>query len=796
MAPVVCAELTEKDLGDLLSELEEHFSSQLERREYGEVFVMVSDADARDLDPGTLGHHPPCFLVQTPDQLLRESIDFRSYLHYLETIFEESSDGLASYYVRPRDSTGLDIEEEITQWIQGPGNFGDGMWPTLHPLRPVAVLGAYGIGKSSLATRLASQLARAALDGTDNRIPVLIRLGEVSGEQTLEGLLGKHFTATHQVQGYSFPAFEALNRSGHLVVILDGFDEMKQLLSWREFRYNLAQLNRLHTGLSRLIILGRPTAFETDAEYQDALHGRRCVDNRYLQEPGWPDYQELEMAQLDADQMANFVEDYLQYRNSDLVSDERRMRQLRDQLKSPQLKDVARRPVQLRMLLELLPGYQGKIEDLDVGEVYRLFIDLLIDDVMGREEAKHTRLNFRATERREFLKRFAFWLWNTRDAGIVTTDMIPAELVATFASSDDEIESVRRDLVAGSPLDRRHGERIRFPHRSFQEYLVAEMIWEQLRSGDLSLTEADTMITSDVAYFMTLQRGPSEDTLAQRLLPTLGAPIHRHTCEAVFLSSQVVSGLYERVQDLGRKQPLNDAEILMISLWSMLHPQSEQAVRLEELSKVQTPSLLYQLFCSLLVNGKGKRHDPLIVDLIGKIATRASDVERIGAPRIRRGNTIVRLNKDWVAKPDRDGVNIGRVTGRNRIVINRGKQDVERGDSVAVQWMTQLALSVYEKSSLVRAGALLNIRGLRPQLAQAFSQGPFVADWIRNGTIDPTVMQRDEFLLPPESPVRTLFADLSAVVERVKKLAEAGKLPSTKLYGVLPTGSQRPTDAL
>ncbi|MBT2368858.1 hypothetical protein J7E88_26935 [Streptomyces sp. ISL-10] len=107
-APVVCADLGDKELGVLLSELGEHFSSQLERRKFGEVFVVVTDPDARSREPDALGHHSPCFLVQTPDQLPCESIDFRSHLHCLKTIFDESSDGLASYSVRPRERTELD----------------------------------------------------------------------------------------------------------------------------------------------------------------------------------------------------------------------------------------------------------------------------------------------------------------------------------------------------------------------------------------------------------------------------------------------------------------------------------------------------------------------------------------------------------------------------------------------------------------------------------------------------------------------------------------------------------------
>src|SRR4029079_18753763 len=96
-----------------------------------------------------------------------------------------------------RFTSGEDAEQLIVDWIEDR--------PTsLDRSRPVAILGAYGLGKSSLASRLASDLARKARLDPSNRMPILIRLGEVGGTQDIASLLGKHFTDTHNVPGYSF----------------------------------------------------------------------------------------------------------------------------------------------------------------------------------------------------------------------------------------------------------------------------------------------------------------------------------------------------------------------------------------------------------------------------------------------------------------------------------------------------------------------------------------------------------------------------------------------------------------
>jgi hypothetical protein len=234
---------------------------------------------------------------QRLEDLLASSIRFDSYLHSLSSQYLEESDGLPSYYLRPTDIDGRDLEELIFTWASS----------TSGPRQPIAVLGGYGLGKTSFALHLASALATMRLQDVTRRVPILIRLQELIGEQSLEGLLGKHFTATHDAPGYSFSRFLTLNRDGHLIVILDGFDEMRQLLTWREFRHNLRELNRLCIGDSCVLILGRPTAFDTDAQQRLGLHGERVrPDGKVDKESDWPDYQEVQLAPFSRDQCREF----------------------------------------------------------------------------------------------------------------------------------------------------------------------------------------------------------------------------------------------------------------------------------------------------------------------------------------------------------------------------------------------------------------------------------------------------------------------------------------------------------
>lgn len=57
-------------------------------------------------------------------------------------------------------------------------------------------------------------------------------------------------------------------------IVLDGFDEMKHAMSFSEFRAQVGQFNQLITPGAKVVLLGRPSAFTTDAEHHYVLKGR------------------------------------------------------------------------------------------------------------------------------------------------------------------------------------------------------------------------------------------------------------------------------------------------------------------------------------------------------------------------------------------------------------------------------------------------------------------------------------------------------------------------------------------
>jgi NACHT domain len=405
------------------------------------------------------------FSFVTRSALETNLMDFRVYMHSLRALFNE--DGLDQYYIRPTREDASDLEQYIFQWLNDETS------------KPIAVLGGYGMGKTSFARRVASVAANRHLDGAATRIPILIPLAEISSEQGLEGLLGKLLAAQNQVPNYHFNLFMELNRRGRFFIVLDGFDEMKHTMSWREFSHNFSQLNRLVMPDSRVILLGRPSALMSDLEELFVLRGQRKSGSKTFTIPNAPDYEEIELQPFSESQSIEFIHSYAQYRRSvdeqlrgvgSAEDTDARIEAIRT---DDELKSLISRPVQAKMLADLATDPAVEWRSFSRYELYAEFVLRIIQ----RESRKPTRTIFDEKQRRLFIREVAWWLWKKSASTSFDLDELPRPIVSKFCGDEAaDRDGVKRDLVSGSLLERKTGENYYFPHRSFLEFLVAQHI--------------------------------------------------------------------------------------------------------------------------------------------------------------------------------------------------------------------------------------------------------------------------------------------------------------------------------
>lgn len=449
------------------------------------------------------------FHLTTLDELESEIMDFGAYLRSM--IAQYSDEGLNAYYrpatLEASEEAGVqqsdDAEQVLTSWIESDSE-----------ARPIAILATYGMGKSSLARRMAWVQANRHLQSPSARIPILIPLGDISTEQDIRGLISKHLAAQHVVHNFHYDLFCELNRRGRFVLMFDGFDEMKHTMSFSDIRFNFSEINRLVEGQARILLLGRPTIFRDDYERQYALHGLR---ENQLRVPDAANYVELGLCEFDESRalmmMAAYGEVAIERRMKkgvDSVSAEEFSERLGYIKQDGEMTTLSRRPVQAKMLVDLAVEPQVEWRRFSRYELYSEFVYQFLE----REAKKIARKRFTQEQRAGFQRQLAWWMWLTNHTAGFEMRALPRDLYARYLQHADEEEGVARDLVSGTMLDLKQPDRYFFRHRSYLEFLVAQHICTAEWSPD-SLTAVSDAITDEVVEF--IKESPKREALGAML---------------------------------------------------------------------------------------------------------------------------------------------------------------------------------------------------------------------------------------------------------------------------------------
>lgn len=419
---------------------------------------------------------------QTIWELENETLGLTDYVRSLTGLFDE--DGLSRYYV---ESVGREInygdDHERTAASPATNLFAAlQSWIARDDPRPVAVLGGYGAGKTSLARRLVAAQARAALADPLARRPVLVRLGEMSRYSGIEGLLGGMFTYDFPVDGFNAHRFLDLNAKGRLLIVLDGFDEMKHAMSWADFRHQIQDLNRFTGNAAKVVLLGRPSAFTSTDEHFHVLRGLKRWDGGYRRLPEWPEFVEYELCEFTREERSHFVAGYLAHR----VSPRLEASEDHDRWIGHRVKEVDRladadpdlfgKPVHAKILVDMAADPQVDLNRFADGITRWGLYEVFFQSLAERETEKTARRPIAEPARLDFLREMAFWLWTEMGgATSFAAADLPDRLLAGLPQGDaSDLDTLKREYLTGSFLEKKSGDIYYFGHRSFAEFLVAE----------------------------------------------------------------------------------------------------------------------------------------------------------------------------------------------------------------------------------------------------------------------------------------------------------------------------------
>ncbi|WP_205417399.1 NACHT domain-containing protein, partial [Trinickia diaoshuihuensis] len=383
---------------------------------------------------------------------------------------------------------------------------------------PMAILGGYGKGKTSLALRLVSQQAERHRNDPTERIPILIRLGQVVHETQLEALFGKEFTARHPATDFRFQTLMHLNAEGRLLVILDGFDEMKHAMSLADFRATFKEFNRLLGPRAKVLLLGRPNALPTEARTH-VLRGMRRVGSQMVNDPNFGTWREEEIAFFNEEEVESFLRAYLRHllsaRGIEAVSGlsadafvDSRVREIVSKVSA----DLLSRPVQARIVADLAYNPSFMLDGFTKYTLYDTFIRAVIDRDM---EEKRARAIIPFEPRFSFQQNLAWWSWTKsgEGQGYFNRDEIPPYLVERLPDGDAADTAAKlNEYIVSSLTEEKEAGVLYFAHRSFQEFLVADHLRTIQLTPDQHVT-LSAALTPDIRGF--LDEAPDQTHLAK-----------------------------------------------------------------------------------------------------------------------------------------------------------------------------------------------------------------------------------------------------------------------------------------
>lgn len=482
--------LTKEDLGHIRM----FYQPMQQSRNVDEVLI-VSRKPLNDAASEYIRSWPNA-IHRTLDELGESLLGIRHYVEELAATKPVEDTPYIEGRIEGKDGTALDL---VDAWLSQDAG------------RSLAIRGSYGQGKTSFANRLAALYAERHLRDPSQRIPVLHRLGTVVHETRLEALFGAKFTADDAKTDFRFPTFEYLNAAGRLLVILDGFDEMKHAMSASDFLSNFEEFNRLLVGKAKVVLLGRPNALPTDTE-ELVFRGRRTVGGQMVASSAYIPWEEWRLAYFTKEEARELLMTSL----STLMTRHRAnhafdypsgfLAKRVEEIIALVPEDLLKRPVHVNIVAELGSNPDFNFEGFNEYLLYEHFIREMVE----RDGKKKARQGVPIDDRLKFQRELAWWSWSRLHAaqGFFLRRDIPKSLVDELSdgkSADDE--GKLNEYIVSSLTEEKQAGALFFAHRSFQEFLVAE----RARLAPLSprtLAEYSVFLTDDVLRY--LRHSPDE----------------------------------------------------------------------------------------------------------------------------------------------------------------------------------------------------------------------------------------------------------------------------------------------
>lgn len=435
---------------------------------------LITNTDFTARAKGAFASRPEekFIFLRTLSELRRQLINFTPYLQRLVDGYKKGDlhqQYEPLYIIEPKNSICTDV---LHEFIRDP------------EARLALLMGDYGTGKTTAVRTLCYQMAQALLsDNSDERVPIFVPLKWYVQAGSVLAIL-QRFMDEEGFRHYSLDTLLSMHSSGHLVLILDGLDEMARRSTEQSRDEALRDIADLCTEHTKVILTGRAGYFPNDEELQRPLESlgvtgaseriRRITPQAKL--PTQVYLSSYQLAPLNKSQMRGFLRRRFTARSVDDPAESAEV-VIRAVESTYNLEDLATRPILLEMIAETIG--ECSIDPVrNPAELYSMYINTWLQ--IDADKGAFRRL-ISPEDRLDFSMALA---WTFLDSGIDSIHWAELQpIVGDFfeLEESDDVDHFSGDIRTCSFLTRDEYGYYSFAHLSFQEYFCARCIAEQQR---------------------------------------------------------------------------------------------------------------------------------------------------------------------------------------------------------------------------------------------------------------------------------------------------------------------------
>ncbi|KAB8317041.1 NACHT domain-containing protein, partial [Tolypothrix campylonemoides VB511288] len=475
----------------------------------GDVMALRQSVEAQRTDEGWLvtarrisraardevekeeNRHLDCY---TFDELIDQDADFSGYLDWLET--EVKRREIDKKYVSlactkeefdpvTKRRIGVSRYDERDGWIDG---YLD-LWLDDPAKEHISILGEFGTGKTWFAFHYAWTALQRYRDAQKRgverpRLPLIITLRDYAKALNVENVLAGFFFTQHNIRLNS-EVFDQLNSMGKLLLIFDGFDEMAAKCDRQQMINNFWELAKVVVPGAKVILTCRTEHFPEAKEGRALLNAELQASTAKLTGET-PQFEVLELEKFNDEQIRQVLSFQAESTTVEQV------------MSSPQLLDLARRPVMTELILEALPEIEAG-KPVDMSRVYLYAVRRKME-----RDIKAERTFTSLADKLYFLCELSWEMLST-DQMSLNYRLFPDRIRRLFGDvvqEEKDLDHWHYDMMGQTMLIRDADGDYTPAHRSLLEFFVAYKFAAELGAladDFIELAQAQLYINNDAA---------------------------------------------------------------------------------------------------------------------------------------------------------------------------------------------------------------------------------------------------------------------------------------------------------